>query len=361
MYTLARSVKSWAHMVPGSKRSRASVTVSPSRSNFAEMTGEVLEPSIATVITGLIGLLAGGALVLFMMRRHVQRTIRQPLEIIENTTAGIAQGAVSARIVLPEDADASVTQAALAINRLADRAAHDIEDMRRLERVRSEFIANVSHELRTPIFSVQGYLETLLDGAMDDPDVAIPFLEKAYLNAMRLNTLLNDLIDISRIESGELKFSFRYFDIVDLINELVHTSEIRARQANVTVHFSYDDARSVYGDKERLSQVLTNLIDNAIKYNVDGGRVNITTSACDDGVRIEIADTGIGIPEQHLSRIFERFYRVDKDRSRAVGGTGLGLAIVKHILEAHDAQIELTSQAGRGTRIVFTLRSGEQV
>ncbi len=296
-----------------------------------------------------------------LMRNRLRRTVHEPLEIIESVTTSITQGAVSARISLPDSADPSVAQTATAVNRLADRAAHDIEEMRRLERVRSEFIANVSHELRTPIFSVQGYLETLLDGAMDDPAVAIPFLEKAYHNAMRLNVLLNDLIDISRIESGELKFSFRYFDIVDLITELVHTSEIRARQANVTVTYSHDDARSVYGDKERLSQVLTNLLDNAIKYNVDGGSVNVVTRGADSGVRIEIADTGIGIPEQHLSRIFERFYRVDKDRSRAVGGTGLGLAIVKHILEAHDAHIDVSSKAGHGTQIGFTLRSGESV
>jgi len=305
--------------------------------------------------------LAGALLASALQRRRLQRSVRLPLEIVESTTASISQGAVSTRIVLPEDVDPAVAQTATAINRLADRAAHDIEEMRRLERVRSEFIANVSHELRTPIFSVQGYLETLLDGAKDDPAVAIPFLEKAYHNAMRLNVLLNDLIDISRIESGELKFSFRYFDIVDLITELVHNSEIRARQANVTVTYSHDDARSVYGDKERLSQVLTNLLDNAIKYNVDGGRVNVVTQGADSGVRIEIADTGIGIPEQHLSRIFERFYRVDKDRSRAVGGTGLGLAIVKHILEAHDTHIDVSSSAGHGTQIGFTLRSGEAV
>ncbi|MFM8771796.1 MAG: sensor histidine kinase [Candidatus Kapaibacterium sp.] len=301
------------------------------------------------------------ATVVVIQRRRLQRGFRQPLHILETVTSSIAQGAVSARITTPADTDPSVAQAATAINRLADRAAHDIEEMRRLEHVRSEFIANVSHELRTPIFSVQGYLETLLDGAMDDPEVAIPFLEKAYHNAMRLNVLLNDLIDISRIESGELKFSFRYFDVVDLISELVHTMEIRARQANVTVSFTHDEARSVYGDKERLSQVLTNLLDNAIKYNVEGGRVDISTRDSDGGVHIEIADSGIGIPEQHLSRIFERFYRVDKDRSRAVGGTGLGLAIVKHILEAHHAHVELTSQAGKGTHIAFTLRAGEQV
>lgn len=305
--------------------------------------------------------IAGFTVALALQRRRLQRTVRQPLEIVETVTTSIAQGAVSARIVLPADVDPSVAQTATAVNRLADRAAHDIDEMRRLERVRSEFVANVSHELRTPIFSVQGYLETLLDGAMDDPAVAIPFLEKAYHNAMRLNVLLNDLIDISRIESGELKFSFRYFDIVDLISELVHTSEIRAQQANVTVSFTYDHARSVYGDKERLSQVLTNLLDNAIKYNVDGGRVDVRTRASEGGVLVEISDTGIGIPDQHLSRIFERFYRVDKDRSRAVGGTGLGLAIVKHILEAHDAHVELTSQIGQGTRVSFTLRAGEHV
>lgn len=296
-----------------------------------------------------------------IQRRRLQRAIREPLELVETVTTMISQGAVSARITLPTDADPSVAQVANAVNRLADRASHDIEEMRRLERVRSEFIANVSHELRTPIFSVQGYLETLLDGAKDDPEVAIPFLEKAYHNAMRLNVLLNDLIDISRIESGELKFSFRYFDVVDLISELVHSMEIRARQANVTVSFTHDEARSVYGDKERLSQVLTNLLDNAIKYNVDGGRVDISTRNADGGVHIEIADSGIGIPEHHLSRIFERFYRVDKDRSRAVGGTGLGLAIVKHILEAHDAHIDVSSSAGHGTQIGFTLRSGEAV
>lgn len=316
---------------------------------------------ITVVLLCSVTFLAGALLASALQRRRLQRSVRLPLEIVESTTASISQGAVSTRIVLPEDVDPAVAQTATAINRLADRAAHDIEEMRRLERVRSEFIANVSHELRTPIFSVQGYLETLLDGAKDDPAVAIPFLEKAYHNAMRLNVLLSDLIDISRIESGELKFSFRYFDIVDLITELVHNSEIRARQANVTVTYSHDDARSVYGDKERLSQVLTNLLDNAIKYNVDGGRVNVVTQGADSGVRIEIADTGIGIPEQHLSRIFERFYRVDKDRSRAVGGTGLGLAIVKHILEAHDAHIDVSSSAGHGTQIGFTLRSGEAV
>ena len=325
------------------------------------MSGEASLFSSSAVICCLLGIVAGSLLVWYLMRRRLLRTLHQPLEEIENVAAAIAKGAVSSRINLPTDADPAVKRAATAVNLLADRASNDIDEMRRLERVRSEFIANVSHELRTPIFSVQGYLETLLDGAMDDPAVAIPFLEKAYLNAMRLNALLNDLIDISRIESGELKFSFRYFDIVETINELVQTLEIRARQGNVTVSYVHDDARSVYGDKERLTQVLTNLIDNAIKYNVEHGRVDITTSAVHGGISVEIADTGIGIPEQHLPRIFERFYRVDKDRSRSVGGTGLGLAIVKHILEAHESTIEFSSVAGSGTRVRFLLKRGDNL
>jgi two-component system phosphate regulon sensor histidine kinase PhoR len=171
--------------------------------------------------------------------------------------------------------------------------------------------------------------------------------------------LLNDLIDISRIESGELKFSFRFFDVGDLIDELVHTMAIRAEQRKVHVHVHQCEIRSVYGDKERLTQVLTNLIDNAIKYNVDEGSVEITTSPDPKGLRICIQDTGIGIPEEHLSRIFERLYRVDKDRSRAVGGTGLGLAIVKHILEAHEAEPKITSTYGNGTRVEFVLKSSQ--
>lgn len=292
-----------------------------------------------------------------VFRKRHRLAVQAPSENIVAITRAIRQGAIQSRIPDMPDAAPEIREIVTEINLLAEKATKDIDEMQRLERVRSEFIANVSHELRTPIFSVQGYLETLLDGAMDDPDVSMQFLEKAYHNAMRLNALLNDLIDISRIESGELKFSFRYFDVAELIDELVTSMAIRAEQRNVHVSVSLCPLRSVYGDKERISQVLTNLIDNAIKYNRDGGRVEITTAPDPKGLRIAIQDTGIGIPEEHLSRIFERFYRVDKDRSRAVGGTGLGLAIVKHILEAHDAEPKISSNYGSGTRVEFVLRA----
>jgi len=304
-----------------------------------------------------LGLAVGFITATILSSSRMRRRIAVPAARIVDVTHALADGATRVRIEPMPDAHEDVRRIAESINSLADRATRDIEEMQRLERVRSEFIANVSHELRTPIFSVQGYLETLLDGAVDDSNVSMQFLEKAYHNAMRLNALLNDLIDISRIESGELKFSFRYFDLSDLINELVQTMHIRAEQRSVRVVLHLTKESTVYGDKERLSQVLTNLLDNAIKYNIDGGTVEISTSTVDHGLRVRIADTGIGIPTEHLTRIFERFYRVDKDRSRAVGGTGLGLAIVKHILEAHESEPRISSDAGKGTSIEFTLRT----
>lgn len=297
----------------------------------------------------------------FLLAALLRRSVVQPLHDVREITTAIAEGATSERIIIPASASEEVLRMATAINRMADKASTDISELRRLERVRSEFVANVSHELRTPIFSVQGYLETLLDGALEDPDVSRPFLEKAYSNAMRLNALLSDLIDISRIESGELRLSFRYFNIASVLQDLVQTMEIRATQRSVHVQLdeSMHDDVMVYGDKERLTQVLTNLIDNAIKYNVPNGRVVVSARRQGDEVIVRIADTGIGIPKDQVARIFERFYRVDKDRSRAVGGTGLGLAIVKHILEAHQSTVHVESEQGAGTTITFTLRAGE--
>ncbi len=314
------------------------------------------------VSVGVLGLAAAAALVvaiglLVVMGRMRRRRLIEPLERIITITHAITDGAVNGRIDLDDTALLETVRIADAINRLAHRASKDIGELRRLERVRSEFVANVSHELRTPIFSVQGYLETLLDGAMDDPAVARPFLEKAYSNALRLNALLSDLIDISRIESGELKFSFRYFDIGDLLRDIVHSTEIRAQQRNVTLRCSVPATVQAYGDKERLTQVITNLIENAIKYNVEGGSVDVSATETAEGLRVSVRDTGLGIAEEHLPRIFERFYRVDKDRSRTVGGTGLGLAIVKHILEAHRAPVTVQSTVGKGTEIAFTLKN----
>ncbi|MCK9409831.1 MAG: ATP-binding protein [Bacteroidetes bacterium] len=243
-------------------------------------------------------------------------------------------------------------------NAMLDSFRADIVQMKKLEGVRSEFLGNVSHELRTPLFSTQGLIETLLHGAVDDKKVNRNFLKKALNNIERLNLLLEELIDISRIESGEMKLRLRYFDIVSMITSTVAEMQNYAEQRNVVLSMTgINGTMDVYGDRERLRQVLVNLIENAIKYSEKFSRVTIRLSKQPDRVEITVEDNGIGIAPQHLPRIFERFYRVDKGRSRNVGGSGLGLAIVKHIVEAHGSNIKVESEVGIGTRFTFTVNT----
>lgn len=232
----------------------------------------------------------------------------------------------------------------------------DIEYLKKLERIRTEFLGNVSHELRNPIFAIQGYIETLRDGAIDDPKVNKHFLEKATEHTINLSNLLNDLIDISMIESGEMRLSFRYFDINSFLQPIV--DQFKTFAAEKKLELIYKPCREnlkLFGDKTRLKQAVDNLITNAIKYTEEG-KVEILVEEERNAGRIIVRDTGIGIHEDDLDRIFERFYRVDKARSREVGGTGLGLAIVKHIVEAHGSKISVTSKVGEGSEFSFTLK-----
>ncbi|MDP4117386.1 MAG: ATP-binding protein, partial [Bacteroidota bacterium] len=220
------------------------------------------------------------------------------------------------------------------IRRMYEKNQSDIAYLKKLEKMRTQFIGNVSHELRTPIFAVQGYLETLLNGAINDPKVNITFLEKAISNTQNLNNLLNDLIDISMIESGEMRMSFRYFNLREFLMPVVDDLKYLAENKGISLDLVIlNEKLTVFGDKSRLRQVLNNLIQNAIKYT-DAGKVEIVVEEESRSVTIKVKDTGIGIPKEDINRIFERFYRVDKARSREVGGTGLGLAICKHIIEA---------------------------
>jgi len=232
----------------------------------------------------------------------------------------------------------------------------DIESLNKLQQVRSEFVANVSHELRTPIFAIQGFVETLLDGAINDPKVNKHFLEKANQHTISLSNLLNDLIDISMIESGEMKMSFRYFDINEFLNGVVSEQSSLAENKNIELVYSpIRDSLQLYGDKDKLKQVVVNLLQNAIKYT-EIGKVEIMVEEEKLYGKIIVRDTGIGIPPEDLDRIFERFYRVDKMRSRSVGGTGLGLAIVKHILEAHGTTMIVNSECNIGSEFSFKLK-----
>jgi two-component system phosphate regulon sensor histidine kinase PhoR len=236
------------------------------------------------------------------------------------------------------------------------RTQNDIDNLKKLEHVRTEFLGNVSHELRTPIFAMQGYLETLLGGALNDPKVNRTFLEKAILHTESLNNLLNDLIDISMIESGQMRMSLRYFNVKQFLEEIVEELKPQAESKGLALELlELRQNLKLFGDRERLKQAVLNLVTNAIKYT-DSGKIEIEVQEKDKQGYITVRDTGVGIEEEDLDRIFERFYRVDKDRSKTIGGTGLGLAIVKHILEAHNSKIEVKSQPGIGSEFTFRLK-----
>lgn len=237
-----------------------------------------------------------------------------------------------------------------------DKIQNDIEILKKLEKARSEFLGNVSHELKTPLFAIQGYLETLLNGALFDEKVNKHFLEKAHQHGNSLSTLLNDLVEISLIEAGEMRMSFRYFNINEyLIQNFIEYKDIAAKkELDFSLQLPEKDFQ-VYGDKNRLKQVLHNLIQNAIKYT-ERGSVVISVEELPKAGVISVKDTGVGIGKEDITRIFERFYRVDKARSRDVGGTGLGLAIVKHIIEAHGSKIEVASEPGSGSVFSFKLK-----
>jgi two-component system, OmpR family, phosphate regulon sensor histidine kinase PhoR len=242
------------------------------------------------------------------------------------------------------------------IQKMFEKVKNDINYLTRLEKMRTEFLANVSHELRTPIFAIQGYVETLLDGAISDEKVNKYFLEKANQHTINLSNLLNDLIDISMIESGEMRMSFRYFNINEYILMLQKEFEPMAKDKGLElIYHPVRENLQLLGDKDKLKQVFVNLITNAIKYT-EKGKIEILVEEEKKFGRIIIKDTGIGISEEDIDRIFERFYRVDKARSRAVGGTGLGLAIVKHIAEAHDSKIEVKSEIGKGSEFSLMLK-----
>jgi two-component system phosphate regulon sensor histidine kinase PhoR len=232
---------------------------------------------------------------------------------------------------------------------------HDVTELKRLGRARTDFVANVAHELRTPLTSVSGYLEALLDGAKDDPDERDEFLAVMKRHADRLNALVGDLLQLSQIESGVYRWRTDPVDLTALSRRSVALIAPVAAKKGVSVTCCATEAANVLlGDGEKLTQVLLNLLDNAVKYTPDGGSVDVEVGRDEEGFLVRVADTGVGIPASDLQRVFERFYRVDRARSRDLGGTGLGLSIVKHIVEAHRGRIEVTSRVGEGS--TFTVR-----
>ncbi len=261
-------------------------------------------------------------------------------------------------VKLPDSAP-EIAKLESTLERILENRRAETERLRQLEDYRKEFLGNVSHELKTPIFNIQGYISTLLDGGLEDETVNHNFLQKADRNVERLVGIVSDLETITQYEAGELELQRSEFDITEMMREVVESLEFQAGRERISLQFQ-DPGKPVLvcADSFRIRQVLTNLGTNSIRYGKENGISRFKIMPMGNKVRIEVADTGLGIPEKDLGRIFERFYRVDKSRSRNKGGSGLGLAIVKHIIEAHGEQIDVMSTEGAGSVFGFSLPKG---
>ena len=233
----------------------------------------------------------------------------------------------------------------------------EIDQLKTLENYRRDFLGNVSHELKTPIFNIQGYIHTLIDGGLQDPSINVKYLDRTAKNVERLITIVDDLETISKLESGNLILDIRKFDIKELVREVFESHEMTAQRREIQLNFKEGAAQSfqVKADREYIRQVLDNLVLNSIKYGRNGGFTKVGFYDMDKYILLEVADNGLGIGQEHLKHVFDRFYRVDKSRSRDAGGSGLGLSIVKHIIEAHNQTINVRSSPGLGSTFGFTL------
>lgn len=242
----------------------------------------------------------------------------------------------------------------------AEDKKEEIEELKKLEVYRREFLGNVSHELKTPVFNIQGYVLTLLDGGIDDPAINREYLMRTEKNINRMISIVEDLEAISRLESGVFKLNLARFDLTALVKEVFEFLEVSAEKKNIKLTFgvNFDKPVFVNADKENIRQALVNLIDNSVKYGNQDGTTTVSFFDMDKNVLVEVTDNGIGVTQQDIPRLFERFYRTDKGRSREQGGSGLGLSIVKHIIEAHRQTINVRSTQGIGTTFAFTLKRG---
>ncbi len=295
-------------------------------------------------------------LIQFTLERFIYRKIKLIYKFIYQTKASKREETYY-KYVLPQK---SIDEVREDVEKWATQQKEEIEVLRTNEAYRKEFLQNLAHEFKTPIFAVQGYVDTLLDGALENPAVSKRFLENAARNITRMVTLVSDLDEITKLESGEQALHKVNFIIQDLIKEVYDSLSIRTSAKNIkcSIKKGCEQPVSIFADKEKIRQVIINIVSNSIKYGKENGHV-VASIYKTDGKHVlaEISDDGIGIAEEHLPRIFERFYRTDAGRSRDVGGSGLGLAICKHIIEAHGQTIHARSKPDIGTTIGFTLEA----
>ncbi len=298
-------------------------------------------------------------LIRFVLESFIYRKIKLIYKFIYQTKANKREETYY-KYILPQKGIDEVRQD---VEKWAEQRSAEIELLKSNEAYRKEFLQNLAHEFKTPIFAIQGYVETLLSGALENPEVNRKFLENASRNVDRMVNLVEDLDEISRLESGEQPFYKENFIIQELIKEVYETLSIKLTQKQIKtlIKKGCEAPISVFADKEKIRQVLNNLVENANKYGKQGGSIIASVYKLDGKkVLIEISDDGMGIKDEHISRVFERFYRTDRGRSRNAGGSGLGLAICKHIIEAHDQTIHVRSKLEVGTTIGFTLETKKE-
>lgn len=304
-------------------------------------------------ITALLNALLGYLIIYFALEYFMYRKIKLIYKIIrkQKRPNSIRQDIIDMNTPVIEDTEAEV-EGWIAEN------TKTLAGLRKMETFRREYIGNVSHELKTPIFILQGYLDTLLNGGIDDSEISYTYLQKAAQNADRLSQIVSDLDFIARHETGELNLQKKRFNMYELVREVIDELQLMASKSHIAMEFKEGSSTSVsvVADREKIRQVLTNLVTNSIKYGRENGITTISIYDMHREVLVEVSDNGIGIEAQHLPRLFERFYRIDSSRSRQQGGSGLGLSIAKHIIEAHKRQIHVRSQPGVGTTFGFSLK-----
>jgi two-component system phosphate regulon sensor histidine kinase PhoR len=298
------------------------------------------------------------ALASFVVTRiTVQRFVYDKVKIIFKIIHGVKAGSHREEVLIARKSNLKSVE--MDVKEWADQRSTEITELKARETFRREFIGNVSHELKTPIFNIQGYILTLIDGGLEDPNINMKYLVRASKSIDRMINLIQDMDTLNKLESGVMEVKMRPFEIVMLVQDVLDSLEDSAKDAGMTIQIKAPkkhEELKVLADPGRIEQVLLNLLTNAIKYGKKGGKVVISFFDIEDRILVEVADNGLGIPEKDVSRIFERFYRVDKSRTRDAGGSGLGLSIVKHILDAHKQTINVQSKVGIGSTFSFTLQ-----
>lgn len=302
------------------------------------------------LIVSVVGFPLSYMLFRYFLQQYIYRKVKLIYKIIHQAKSSTKAGSIDMKEDILGNVDREVF-------RWASDQKKQIEDLKSLENYRRSFMGNISHELKTPIFSLQGYIFTLLEGGLYDDQVNLKYLRNAASNIDRMITIVEDLESISKLESGEMELDIQRFDIKKLTQEVFDDLEMHARNHKIRMLFKQgaNQSISVAADRENIRQVLINLIMNSIKYGKEGGETKVSFYDMDKYILVEVSDNGLGIEEKHLAHLFDRFYRVDKSRSRELGGSGLGLSIVKHIIEAHNQTINVRSTPGLGSTFGFTL------